>query len=327
MDPSEDEDMYAPEDIGDTQVASIAATNGSALPADNKLKPGDLEEGEEEDAEEDESDSDIDIIVEAKNDPKPDAVAPTPRPNAPKGQPLRVPSTATDIQKGARSPAIKVESNIKATPTGGKPGASYPAVRTSSIDVDAKPIHGPTGKPITQVDMDADFSEDDKPWRRPGTDMTDYFNYGFDEFTWASYCLKQDSVRKEVADTKKQMEDMQNMMNVPGGMPGIPAVPGAPSGQGGMPTMPGMEGMPPELQQMMQQMMSQGMDPTQVSPEMMMQMMATGQQGGSNQHQGPGQGFGGGQNYQQQNQNQGFGYGGGGPGGGRGGRGGGGRRW
>ncbi|KAL8955788.1 MAG: hypothetical protein Q9183_006525, partial [Haloplaca sp. 2 TL-2023] len=312
MDPGEDEDMYAPEDIGDAQAASKAATNESTRPAENGPKPGDLEEGEEEDAEEDESDSDIDIIVEAKNDPKPDAVAPTPRPTAPKGQPLRAPSIATEAQKGARSPATKVEPNVKATPAPGKPGSSYPAIRTSSIDVDAKPIHGQTGKPITEVDMDADFSEDDKPWRRPGTDMTDYFNYGFDEFTWASYCLKQDSVRKEVADTKKQMEDMQNMMNVPGGMPSIPGVPGAPSGQGGMPTMPGMEGMPPELQQMMQQMMSQGMDPTQVSPEMMMQMLAGG---GSNQNQGPGQGFGGGQNYQQQGQNQGFGYGGGGPGG------------
>ncbi|KAI4138523.1 MAG: hypothetical protein L6R39_006741, partial [Caloplaca ligustica] len=103
--------------------------------------------------------------------------------------------------------------------------------------------------------------------------MTDYFNYGFDEFTWASYCLKQDTLRKEVADTKKQMEDMQNFMNMPGGMPPMPGMPAASGGQGGMPPMPGMEGIPPEMQQMMQQMISQGMDPTQISPEVMMQMM------------------------------------------------------
>lgn len=167
-----------------------------------------------------------------------------------------------------------------------------------------------------------DFSEDEKPWRRPGTDLTDFFNYGFDEFTWASYCLKQDTLRKEVTGTKKQMEDMQNFMNMPGGMPPMPGMPTAPVGQSAVPPMPGMEGIPPELQQMMQQMISQGMDPTQISPEMMMQMM-TGQGGGSgNPPQGQGQNYGGGQNFGQQNQNQGFGYGGG---GGRGGRGG--RRW
>lgn len=31
----------------------------------------------------------------------------------------------------------------------------------------------------------------DKPWRRPGADITDWFNYGFDEETWRVYCSKQ----------------------------------------------------------------------------------------------------------------------------------------
>lgn len=156
--------------------------------------------------------------------------------------------------------------------------------------------------------------------------MSDYFNYGFDEFTWASYCLKQDNLRKEVADTKKQMEEMQSFMNMPGGMPPMPGIPASSGTQGGMPPMPGMEGIPSELQQMMQTMISQGMDPTQVSPEMMMQMMA-GQ--GGNQSQGQNYSGSGGQNFGQQGQNQGYGYGGGGGGGGGGGRGGrgGGRRW
>ena len=57
MDPGEDEDMYAPEQIGDTQAALKATTNGMDRPAENGPKPGDLEEGEEEDGEEDESDS------------------------------------------------------------------------------------------------------------------------------------------------------------------------------------------------------------------------------------------------------------------------------
>lgn len=36
-----------------------------------------------------------------------------------------------------------------------KSGADFPPVRTSKIDVDAKPIHEATGKPITKVDLDA----------------------------------------------------------------------------------------------------------------------------------------------------------------------------
>ena len=208
-------------------------------------------------------------------------------------------------------------------------GASYPAVKTSNIDVDTVPIYEPNGKLITDIDMDAgmsthsfwdgvkltavipDFPEDDKPWRRPGTDMTDYFNYGFDEFTWASYCLKQTSLRKEVTDSKKQMEDMQSFLSMPGGMPAMP----------GMPAMGGPGDMPPEMQQMFQQMVSQGIDPTQMDPAAFMQMM----QGGQGVTSGDtGQSFGGGQAFGQQGQNQqqmGYGYGAGGGGRNQGGRG------
>ncbi|KAL8698846.1 MAG: hypothetical protein Q9224_001669, partial [Gallowayella concinna] len=274
MEAEDDDDIYA--SAGADGIISSLGRPGSAITSQqgvNGQKPADLEEGEEEDEDDEESDSDIDIIVERKEQPKPEPIAPASRINAIKLPAGRTPSVSADV-KPPRSPAIKAETTGKATPTHIKSGASYPGFRTSSIDVEAKPVHGPTGKPITEVDMDADFSEDDKPWRRPGTDMTDYFNYGFDEFTWASYCLKQDTVRKEVADTKKQMEDMQNFMNMPGGMPPIPGMPPAPSGgQGAVPPMPGMEGIPAELQQMMQQMISQGMDPTQISPDMMMQMM------------------------------------------------------
>jgi pre-mRNA 3'-end-processing factor FIP1 len=31
----------------------------------------------------------------------------------------------------------------------------------------------------------------DKPWNKPGADITDYFNYGFNETTWGEYCNMQ----------------------------------------------------------------------------------------------------------------------------------------
>lgn len=36
---------------------------------------------------------------------------------------------------------------------------------------------------------------EDKPWRKPGADITDYFNYGFNEDTWRAYCERQKRIR------------------------------------------------------------------------------------------------------------------------------------
>ncbi len=155
----------------------------------------------------------------------------------------------------------------------------------------------------------ADLAEDLKPWRRPGSDLTDYFNYGFDEFTWASYCLKQETLRKDVADQKRQMEELQNFL-MPGmsGQPPPVAAAAAAVGQAahGMPGMP--PDLPPEMQQLMAGMMAQGLDPGQMDPALFMQGMG---QAGQSAGFGGGQvvqGFGG-QAVQQQQQQQQMGYG------------------
>ncbi|XP_038136628.1 uncharacterized protein fip1l1a [Cyprinodon tularosa] len=36
---------------------------------------------------------------------------------------------------------------------------------------------------------------EEKPWRRPGADISNYFNYGFDEESWRAYCAKQYKVQ------------------------------------------------------------------------------------------------------------------------------------
>jgi pre-mRNA 3'-end-processing factor FIP1 len=38
---------------------------------------------------------------------------------------------------------------------------------------------------------------EDKPWRKPGADMSDWFNYGFNEETWQAYSEKQNELRKQ----------------------------------------------------------------------------------------------------------------------------------
>ena len=44
---------------------------------------------------------------------------------------------------------------------------------------------------------------EDKPWRKPGADLTDYFNFGFNETTWRAYCVKQKALREEFGLQKK----------------------------------------------------------------------------------------------------------------------------
>jgi pre-mRNA 3'-end-processing factor FIP1 len=43
------------------------------------------------------------------------------------------------------------------------------------------------GRSIFEVDLTA-MAE--KPWRRPGSDISDWFNYGFDEISWEAYCYR-----------------------------------------------------------------------------------------------------------------------------------------
>jgi pre-mRNA 3'-end-processing factor FIP1 len=51
--------------------------------------------------------------------------------------------------------------------------------------------------------LDVELDSTDKPWLRPGADITDYFNYGFTEMTWKKYAFKQKQLREEYGIQKK----------------------------------------------------------------------------------------------------------------------------
>lgn len=108
----------------------------------------------------------------------------------------------------------------------------------STIDVNAVAEY--EGKPLTQLDLE---TLKEKPWRAPGVDISDYFNYGFDEFSWTYYCSKQDKLRGEFNPQKV----FNQLMGKNGGMP--PMMPGMPPMMPGMPPMmPGqMPPMPPNF--------------------------------------------------------------------------------
>ncbi|KAK5926591.1 hypothetical protein CgunFtcFv8_022149 [Champsocephalus gunnari] len=82
--------------------------------------------------------------------------------------------------------APPVNLNIKTS--GSRPYGQ--ASKMKGVDLD-----GPgniNGAPVLEADMET-FEE--KPWRKPGADLSDYFNYGFNEDTWKAYCEKQKRLR------------------------------------------------------------------------------------------------------------------------------------
>ncbi|TQS38401.1 hypothetical protein Golomagni_01093 [Golovinomyces magnicellulatus] len=298
MDIDEDDDFYAPvESVPETNSESVNKSE-SLAPLDIKSEPDDggLEDGEEVDGE-DSGDSDIDIITERKDGAKPSLSTHVVHIYLTMKRLMNTKYTESrNIPHRAITGEIPGKTSVKKASTKGVAqgtGTELPGIATSKIDVNAKPIYLPAGKPITQLNIDEDLPENEKPWRRPGTDITDFFNYGFDEFTWTLYANKQETVRSEynadkiALNNKKLFEDM-NMMMAMGAMP--PMVPNATGGT----QMSGMEGM--DMQAMMQQMVAAGLDPTQMDAASIFDAMQ-GNQGsvgvsGAGQGNNPGQGFG-----------------------------------
>nr|CAB3246295.1 pre-mRNA 3'-end-processing factor FIP1 [Phallusia mammillata] len=64
------------------------------------------------------------------------------------------------------------------------------------------------GQAVMDVNLD---SLEDKPWRKPGADISDYFNYGFNEVTWKFYCDKQ----KRLRDGDTSAFSSQSLMSTP----------------------------------------------------------------------------------------------------------------
>ncbi|KAM5433528.1 Cleavage polyadenylation factor subunit fip1 [Microsporum ferrugineum] len=331
----DDDDLYDPTNAVSSGTKQVSPTQ------DSEQQTGDvgMAEGDdyEEEEEEEEDEDDFKIITEVPPEVAAELVTQYPRHTPYRSEPPKsTADSASATPKAAPTYPVQKPGTpaASAKPTAPlKPGSSYPAHHTSSVDVSANPIHPSTNKPILSTDLDADFpTEDDKPWRRPGSDINDYFNYGFDEFTWASYCLKQQSLRKDINDQKTQMEDMQAFLS--GGLPGMPVpggptpslpglMPGAVAGGGGgggagggrgtpgppqggagpgpQNSMPGMPPGMPELSPDMMQavfagMMAQGMDPSSMDPMTFMQhaqAMIGGGQPGAGTPQVPQTGYGG----------------------------------
>lgn len=67
-----------------------------------------------------------------------------------------------------------------------------------TIDVDAVFVDA-DGNDLFDLDID---KIEDKPWRKPGVDLADYFNYGMNEAAWRNYARKQREVRGREAPSQ-----------------------------------------------------------------------------------------------------------------------------
>ncbi|KAG2175474.1 hypothetical protein INT43_001121 [Umbelopsis isabellina] len=176
--------------------------------------------------ENDDSDDDLEIILEADDSEQP---AESTQGNA-------------SQDSANKTSLVNIKPNANGTPTAnaqqkqdGTTGTSKPAV--GGINLEA--VGELDGKPITDVELD---SFEDKPWRKPGADITDYFNYGFNETTWRAYCNKQKLLREGKGKMMGNMDIPPELAAM--GMMMPPMMDPAMAGMGGNPMMPMPMGMP-----------------------------------------------------------------------------------
>ncbi|OMJ09660.1 Pre-mRNA polyadenylation factor FIP1 [Smittium culicis] len=185
-------------------------------------------------------------------------------------------SISTSFPKVSQKETDTVEADDKGEKIEPKNEKEILSVEDGKLDI----LSTPMLNSILLYDYDFGMGTE-KPWCDPGSDITDYFNFGFTEQTWRIYCVKQKRLRERYNSNAITAEDrnsllppelailkpepIQNMPphllpNFPHNMHGLqnqgmsipmPNMLGIP----GMPGMPMMHGMHPGMQNRMPIMM------------------------------------------------------------------------
>ncbi|KAH9273960.1 hypothetical protein BASA83_003594 [Batrachochytrium salamandrivorans] len=169
--------------------------NNESLSVNHPNPPNDVDpeaDAERDESEESDDDDDIEIVLSAPGEAAATGLHPASSSNT-------AGSTAAASSLGA-TPAIP-KAVIK-TPIGlpiprqdSTAAIAAPAAASGRPAIDIDAVGQYEGKDILDVDVDQ-FEE--KPWKKPGADITDFFNYGFNENTWKTYCNKQKLMREEM---------------------------------------------------------------------------------------------------------------------------------
>ncbi|CAO1628799.1 unnamed protein product [Parajaminaea phylloscopi] len=286
-----------------TGVVALAA--GTDATGNAQAVSSDDEEDEDEDEDEEDSDSDLEIVLDTSIEapPAPPSRHVQPAPKVPQltpskvQPPSRMPQTTFTSEYTPRSRNDAADPRaITATSNGSgvEPNASDIDAPAPDLSLPTKPMLLPEGPPPfaaangPHVDLAPSVSAlqvpgmtgegeqmniyhidpsslPEKPWRRPGADLADWFNYGFDEMSWREYGKQKLGVAGErhqlgrIASSQHHEADgsammgnqdamaMMQMMNNPSG-----------ASMGGL-NPQAMAQMPPQQQmQFMSQMMANG---------------------------------------------------------------------
>ncbi|TPX41475.1 hypothetical protein CcCBS67573_g10574 [Chytriomyces confervae] len=162
----------------------------------NASNENDADEGEYEE----DSDDDVEIVMDAAAE-------------APKAAPISI------KPMGASDPSATTQ---QSSTTAAAATAAASGVPTKAGAIDINLVGQIEGKDLFDLDLDG---VEDKPWRKPGADITDYFNFGFNEVSWRAYCNKQKSMREEALMQKRihviEHGDMGSDQQFFGGMMGM----------------------------------------------------------------------------------------------------------
>ncbi|CAI4554753.1 CRE_collapsed_G0031430.mRNA.1.CDS.1 [Saccharomyces cerevisiae] len=153
------------------------------------------------DSSDDDSDSDLEVIISLGPDPtRLDAKLLDSYSTAATSSSKDVIRVATDVSntitktsderlitEGEANQGVTA-TTVKATESDG----NVPKAMTGSIDLDKEGIFDSVG--ITTIDPEV---LKEKPWRQPGANLSDYFNYGFNEFTWMEYLHRQEKLQQD----------------------------------------------------------------------------------------------------------------------------------
>lgn len=123
---------------------------------------------------------------------------------------------------GKRPSQTYQQKQTETSQTPGKPTVVIQQPQKAGIDLDAVgTING-----ISIYDFDLETLAEEKPWNKPGADITDYFNYGFNEETWMKYCQKQRQLRQEnlMTNTIQVVNGKDSSIPVGGGVTTTTAV-------------------------------------------------------------------------------------------------------
>lgn len=142
--------------------------------------------------------------------PQKTGLSPAPTPTARAAPPNQHPgllrqesSEAGEVRASPRPGALVSSDDV---PEGPPPPVPSTAPRLDlSPGAEALQLPAGSGKSIYDVDIE---SLDEKPWRKPGADLTDYFNYGFNEESWRAYARKKSSVVEQRIEAEKEDEEV-----------------------------------------------------------------------------------------------------------------------